>query len=357
MSAYPEFHNQSKGALHPQPMACPEDVDWIFDVDTLDSAGGEGFRRLHRLLAPHADCPHHPFLLASDSASLWDQTVRNLSMAAGEANILLRAETNEESPPVFYARVAGFREGGLPRIACVFQRIENGFNATTDDCVWRNWLYLLHEIKNTISLLRVAEDPETASTPATQPEVDHLRHFAIHCLENHIRNGILLASDESRDLPNNPLPMDLRPTLEAIIDAHSVALGQNDNAVQLSFDCQSLTTVRLDRTLFEQLFNNLLLNKAKLLHHDTVRIKVMESRDAQQALRLTFLIEDNGPAFPDFILNNEATKADISGLLDVRRGSGLGLSIVRRIIRTMGGEIAFFNDAEVRRIRIHLPVR
>lgn len=340
-------------------MVCPEDVDWIFDVDTLESAGGESFRQLHGLSSPSADNPHHPFLLTPDSGSLWDKTVRSLSMASGEAHILLSSSKETDSGPVFYARVAGFREQGMPRIACVFQLIDKASVHTGDDKVWRNWLYLLHEIKNTISLLRVAEDCTTPSSGSedafTSPE--HLRSFALHCLENHIRNGVLLATDDGRELPCNPAPLHLQAVLENIIDAHAIAMAQKGNSIELDFRCEQLATVRFDRTLLEQLLNNLLLNKSKLLANQKVVVRVEEAAaHSRSGWELVLTLDDQGPVFPDFVLQHKSPEVDIGGLLDVRRSSGLGLSIVRRIVTTLNGQIHFFNGDTHRRIRIHLPI-
>ena len=72
--------------------------------------------RVYGLEEAPSDCPHYPFGLSAGSAVIWDQTVRKLSMASGESHLVLTAHSQTEAQEiVFYARVAGYRDKGLPR--------------------------------------------------------------------------------------------------------------------------------------------------------------------------------------------------------------------------------------------------
>lgn len=361
MGAFEESRPSPSSQPEPQELICPEDVDWIFDVDSLRSAGGDSLIRLHGLEEASSDCPHHPFNLSPSSVAIWDQTVRKLSMAAGESHLVLTAHSNAEAGEiVFYSRVAGYREDGLPRIAATFQRIDHSSYQSVADNVRQNWLYLLHEIKNPLSILKGAEDIEYSQreSESARREAGQTRHFAITCLEDHLRNGVFLATEDSRMLPNRPDPLDLKLFFEDLVEAFGVLLRMQDNRINLELDIASHQVARIDRTLLAQLLNNLLLNKINLLQNQTISLRVTlgSSRANGSGTLLNISIEDEGPAFPDYVLQELEKEPDVEGLLRIQKNSGLGLPICRRIASVMGGEIRFYNDPPKTRIRIWLPL-
>lgn len=363
MGAFPESRpSPSSSKTDPEILICPEDVDWIFDVDTLRTAGGEALIRRNGLEEPSRDCPHHPFNLSASSATVWDQTVRKLSMAAGESHLVLTAHSNSEAREiVFYSRVAGFRENGLPRIAATFQLINQSSYQSVADNVRQNWLYLLHEIKNPLSILKAADDIEYQELQQAGKEPSRsaqTRRFAINCLEDHLRNGVFLATEDSRMIPNHPEPLDLKLFFEDLRESFEVLLRMENNHIELKLDIDAYQVARIDRTLLSQLLNNLLLNKINLLKDQTVTLdcSLAPSRNDGTGTLLVITIEDEGPAFPVEVLQEQEKDPQLEGLLKIQRNSGLGLPICRRIASVMGGEIKFFNDAPKTRIRIWLPL-
>ncbi|NDV62341.1 sensor histidine kinase [Puniceicoccales bacterium CK1056] len=362
MGAFQESRPSPSSKPDPEILVCPEDVDWIFDVDTLHSAGGEALIRRNGLEEPPRDSPHHPFNLSASSTTVWDQTVRKLSMAAGESHLVLTAHSNSEAQEiVFYARVAGFREKGLPRIAATFQRINQSSYQSVADNVRQNWLYLLHEIKNPLSILKAADDIEYMELQKAEKDPSRsaqTRRFAITCLEDHLRNGVFLATEDSRMIPNNPEPLDLKLFMEDLRESFELILGMENNNIELKLDIEAFQVARIDRTLLSQLLNNLLLNKINLLQNETVTLdcSLASSRSDGSGTLLVITIEDEGPAFPAEVLQEQESDPNLEGLLRIQRNSGLGLPICRRIASVMGGEIKFYNDAPKTRIRIWLPL-
>jgi signal transduction histidine kinase len=361
MGAFPESGPSPSSKPEPGLLVCPEDVDWIFDVDTLRSAGGESLLRTYGLEEAPADCPHYPFNLSRNSASIWDQTVRKLSMASGESHLVLTGHSRLDAKEiVLYSRVAGFREKGLPRIAATFQRIDNSSYQSVADSTRQNWLYLLHEIKNPISILKAADDIEfqRLTGKATPEEASQTRHFAIRCLEDHLRNGVFLATEDSRMIPNNPEPLDLKLFFGDLQTAFGVLLRLQGNKLELSLDIDAYQVARIDRTLLEQLLNNLLINKLNCLKDQTVTVdcSLGSGRADGGGTLLVITIEDEGPAFPDYVLQGFEKSSSLDGLLQVQRNSGLGLPICRRIASVMGGDLKFYNDPPKTRIRIWLPI-
>ncbi|MGC9451828.1 MAG: sensor histidine kinase [Oceanipulchritudo sp.] len=333
----------------------------MFDVDTLRSAGSESLVRLHGLEEPPSDCPHYPFGLSRNSASIWDQTVRKLSMASGESHLIVTAHSRKEAKEiVLYARVAGYREEGMPRIAATFQKIDHSSYQSVSDTTRQNWLYLLHEIKNPISILKAADDLEfqKMAGAANPEEAAQTRHFAVRCLEDHLRNGVFLATEDSRMIPNHPEPLDLKLFFEDLRATFQVLLRLQQNELRVNLEIDAYQVARIDRTLLEQLLNNLLLNKLNCLKEQTVLLdcSLGSSRADGSGTLLVITIEDEGPPFPDFVLQGFEKNSRLDGLLQVRRNSGLGLPICRRIVSVMGGDIKFYNDPPRTRIRIWLPL-
>jgi signal transduction histidine kinase len=361
MGAFPERRPTASSDKDPEILTCPEDVDWIFDVDTLRSAGGETFIRLHGLEDAPKDYPHYPFNLSSGSAAIWDQTVRRLSMAAGESHLIVTGHSRTEAQDVvFYSRIAGYREEGLPRIAATFQKIDQSSYQTVADSTRQNWLYLLHEIKNPISILKTAEDLEfqKATGGATKEEAARTRHFAISCLEDHLRNGVFLATEDSRMIPSHPEPVDLKLFFEDVRTTFHTLLRIQNNDLKVNLDIDAYQTARVDRTLLAQLLNNLLLNKMNHLKDQTVTLdcSLGSTKSDGSGTLLVISIEDEGPQFPEFVLHGQESEPNLQGLLQVQRHSGLGLPICRRIASVMGGEIKFYNDPPKTRIRIWIPL-
>jgi signal transduction histidine kinase len=351
---------QESPGFHPSddpspPLHCPEDVDWIFDVDTLRNGGAQGLVQRFNLQEASLDNPHHPFLLSESSVSNWDQAVRRLSMAAGESHLVIAAHGQAGiGETVFYTRVAGYREDGLPRIVANFRKLDQTSYQSVTDTVRNNWLYLLHEIKTPLSLLRAtANDPGEANA-----EIGHARRYAINALENHLRNGVFLATEDTRQIPVHPEPVDLKFFFEDLCVVHRPLLNMHENTLRLQLDIDAVRSARLDPVLLGQILNNLLVNKVNLLHGQEVLLTVSHGsvrKDGTGSL-LHVTIEDEGPPFPDFVLNASESTPDLEGLMQVTKNSGLGLSICRRIISVLNGELHFFNDPPKTRIRLHLPL-
>lgn len=360
MGAFPEERPSESPEIKDKVLETPEDADWVFDVDTLQFAGSEDFLKQHGLEEPPRDCPHHPFNLSEGSASIWERTLRNLSMSAGESHLVISAYSRTAAQDiVFYAKVTGYRENGLPRIAAKFQKIEHTSYQSVADNTRQNWLYLLHEIKNPISILKTAEDLEfQQATETSAEEARQTRLYAISSLEDHLRNGVFLATDDSRMIPNNPEPTDLKLLFDDIKETFATLLRIQNNKLQVNLNIDSHEVARIDKTLLTQLLNNLLLNKLNNLSGTTIKIECSLGSTQQDGsgTLLVITIEDEGPAFPEHVLAELDHEADLKGLMHIRMNSGLGLPICRRIASVMGGEMKLYNDPPKTRIRLWLPL-
>ncbi len=109
-------------------------------------------------------------------------------------------------------------------------------------------------------------------------------------------------------------------------------------------DIQENLMLQADPNQFKQVFYNLLLNACQAIKKENGEIKITalkeHAKDLSEAPFLKFVIEDNGEGIREDIKNKLfnpffTTKPD---------GTGLGLSVVFRIIQSMGGEITFTSD-------------
>ncbi len=100
----------------------------------------------------------------------------------------------------------------------------------------------------------------------------------------------------------------------------------------LEIDCPEKLAIRADPQLLENILVNLMLNAGQALGTRPGRIVVRGAEDADFT-RLS--VEDDGPGIPEEVLGSLfkpffTTRA---------RGTGLGLTIVRKFVETMGGRI------------------
>jgi signal transduction histidine kinase len=177
-------------------------------------------------------------------------------------------------------------------------------------------------------------DPDEPLTVNQQDAVQEILHAGQHLLE--LINEVLdLSRIESGRLTIAVEPVDL----EAVVVA-ALALVQTQAAARgirlLPAARETSWEVRADRTRLRQILLNLLSNAIKYNHpRGTVRLAV----DSSDPARLTLTVTDTGPGltpaqqatvFEPFTRHHEDSGAE---------GTGIGLSISRRLARLMGGDL------------------
>lgn len=134
---------------------------------------------------------------------------------------------------------------------------------------------------------------------------------------------------------------ELRPTDVAEVLRSAVAIAESElrHAARLELDLEDVPPVRADPTRLSQVFVNLLVNAAHAVPRDgpdaqRVRVSVRESKGL-----VVFEVLDTGPGVP------EARREDIFALFFTTKppgvGTGLGLSMSRESMRSMGGQLAY----------------
>jgi PAS domain S-box-containing protein len=143
-------------------------------------------------------------------------------------------------------------------------------------------------------------------------------------------------------------PCDIHQLIRDSVKLLEPELSSRHIKVELDFG-DSLPSASLDRAQFQQVFYNLLRNAYQALSGEDPRITI---RTRHNDFEFVIIIEDNGSGISPEHMGSlfepyRTTKAS---------GTGLGLLIVRRIIREHGGEIALESEeSQGTRVIIHLP--
>jgi signal transduction histidine kinase len=141
----------------------------------------------------------------------------------------------------------------------------------------------------------------------------------------------------------------LRAPLERAI-ATVRAAHPDFNDVQLDIRFQNPCEGWFDMKRLERAFQNLLLNAFEAVGSDRGKVNVIASqRDGQ----VEVVVEDNGPGIPDEIRTRLFEPFVSSGK---QNGTGLGLTVVQKIVQDHGGEISFRSSSTGTTFRIILPL-
>ncbi|MBN1372377.1 MAG: HAMP domain-containing histidine kinase [Anaerolineaceae bacterium] len=193
-----------------------------------------------------------------------------------------------------------------------------------------------HELKNPLTAMRAAlvNLSESSGSMASQAAFSDVEHQAER-LSRLVADLRKLAELEVR--PLEEYPVDIRDLLEETIDAACLQPGRAGRSVNL-IAAQvpwPLPPVTGDRDLLGLAFYNLLENALKF----TGPADTVEIRAAEDGRNLTIEVADTGPGIsPDDlprVFEELYRGANARGV----EGSGLGLSLVQRIIARHGGEL------------------
>jgi signal transduction histidine kinase len=114
---------------------------------------------------------------------------------------------------------------------------------------------------------------------------------------------------------------------------------QVDENISLLYSIPPHIQSLLPETEFRQALLNLLLNSIQELgkHGGTVKLHIEPQKD-----KLLIEVRDSGPGFPRILLEQ-----GIRPFISYREhGTGLGLSMVQRFARSLGGHLSLKNDSQ-----------
>ena len=201
-----------------------------------------------------------------------------------------------------------------------------------------------HEIRTPMNgILGIAN--LLAKTPLDEQQGEYLGHIQ-HSAESLlvIINDVLDMAqlDAGKIIPEN-MPFDLREVLRA--SQHLIQPKAAEKGVKLELDLppsHMTTTVLGDPYRLRQILLNLLSNAVKFTAQGRVLLSCRRLSAAQESTMFRFSVHDTGIGIPQEQLHNmfePFTQASSSTAREYG-GSGLGLSIARRLVELLGGQIA-----------------
>jgi len=185
-----------------------------------------------------------------------------------------------------------------------------------------------HEIKNPLAGIGGAVKVIGRAFPGDDPRSEVVEEVQqqVRRLDETIRDLLTFAR------PTQPrfATIDLRELSDRILRVLREEPDLKRHTIDL--DVPAATRVRADPQLLENILLNLLLNAGQALGRTPGRVTLRAQEDAS---RTRISISDDGPGIPQDVLPRLfkpffTTKA---------RGTGLGLTIVRKFVRVMGGRI------------------
>lgn len=145
-------------------------------------------------------------------------------------------------------------------------------------------------------------------------------------------NDLLFLAESGE--PRGALPVALSEILAEVLEEKSMELAERGVRVESDTDLGEVVASPIH---IYQLFDNLIKNSAKYAGRDDILIEIRRLPPDEGN---RYLFRDNGKGIPESLLPHvfdRFFKGD-------KGGSGIGLAIVEKLVRTYGGEIRAYND-------------
>ena len=215
---------------------------------------------------------------------------------------------------------------------------------------------LAHEIKNPLTPIQLTIDrlknkySKTLNLPDKDNFNDHLKTIIKQI--NQIENLV----NEFSDFARMPKPILKKNNLITIINENIKLLNEIDLSIDINFECKSdKITFICDSEQLSRVFFNLIKNSIESIQERYIKTPDFAKKISIVIINkndyITANITDNGTGFPKESIKN-IIKPYFTTKLD---GSGLGLSIVNKIINDHEGTIKFAQQKVGAKIIIKFP--
>lgn len=145
------------------------------------------------------------------------------------------------------------------------------------------------------------------------------------------------------------VPFDLKFMVDRIVHSHSFTAKEKGLKMKLSIDDTIPQYLIGDPVRLGQVINNLVSNALKFTDKGFVTISLHQINEANDAVKILFLIEDSGIGIPENKRKEifEAFTQASSSTTRKFGGTGLGLAIVKRLVELHGSEIVLESELGV----------
>lgn len=216
----------------------------------------------------------------------------------------------------------------------------------------KNLVHLLgHDVRNSVrALIEIPKwikedvDASRVTLPAETHEHLHLLTTQAARLDKMIEDLLAFAKYEKDD---NRVPLPLRETIEEVVAGLNLPKGFS---VRHDLQCSHVAIGQND---FQTVVSELLRNAVKHHHAEAGQIDIV-AQTSDTTFEMT--VADDGPGFPDKHQEKIFLPMKTLRPRDEVEGTGMGLSIARRIIKAYGGTLIVCASSNGSTFRISIPL-
>jgi signal transduction histidine kinase/DNA-binding NarL/FixJ family response regulator len=197
--------------------------------------------------------------------------------------------------------------------------------------------YISHDLRAPLAtIISYVRRLNRNASPQALAYQSTIEQCATHQLEL-IDDLVEYARGELDQLELHAVPTYLHAWLAGVSHQAELLASQHGNHFNAQLDAQLPAAVQIDPKRLRQVLLNLLSNAAKFTSAGTIAFSVHHEALAAEQVALTFSVTDSGSGIAPQAL--ERIFLPFERLQSEQPGSGLGLSIARQIVRSMGSEL------------------
>ena len=204
-----------------------------------------------------------------------------------------------------------------------------------------------HELRTPLTAMETALDVTLSQERSPQEYRDALHSLQLRTrqMSRATRQLLMLSRMDANALPLDFAPIVLPELIEAVLDSFSDQFP----AVTLTtdFEAPDALLVNGDSEMLARAFSNVLENAAKHAG-PTTTVKLQAHRVGKDVV---VTVSDSGPGFQEEVLASPFERFRRGGDSLGMSGAGLGLAIVRSIVRLHGGDVSIANTPEGAQVR------
>ncbi len=199
-----------------------------------------------------------------------------------------------------------------------------------------------HELRTPLNAITgITHLLQEESPKPSQIEYLNSLQFSGNYLLNYINEILEINRIESKNIEVEKIDFDLKKLLRDIQSSLQEFANTNNNKLILEIDSAIPENLIGDPTKLSQIFMNLINNSLKFTRNGQVTVIAKLLRSENQKASIYFEVADNGIGIPEDKLES-VFESFSQGSVEINRkygGSGLGLTIVKRLIMILGGEV------------------